>query len=169
MRGLLRWAVDGAKDWYSSDEGLKSPELVKRAGEVQREEQDFIQQFLDECTDESKDGFTSFPDLYQSYVGWCSGLLTAQKSKSFSLTIQGKKYKSERRYVIDEPTPPAASKAQIGLFNGNGNGVHEPPEVRKRQVRGFVGLVLNTEGIAFLNQKKAPTNSFFAQTVQERE
>ena len=132
MAGVLAWAVEGAKRWYAERDGLRTPPAVVRAGKEQREAQDYIQQFLDECVvaGDAQAEFVEARALYAAYKKWCEGELTPQKSRSFSLSIQAKGFEYGRSYVnvrqlyMDED----------GQMQG------------RKQVRGYHGLRLNAVG-----------------------
>lgn len=118
--------------WYSRRDGLMTPYAVRMAGEEQRSAQDYIQQFLDECTVDG-DGqvdFVGARELYAVYKRWCEGELTPQKSRSFSLSIQAKGFAYGRSYVDVKQ-----------LFMGDDGEV-----VGRKQVRGYHGLKLNAVG-----------------------
>lgn len=143
LEGVLAWLVEGARRWYASD-GLKTPAGVAAIGERQRHEQDFIQQFIDDCCVAVPEEFVSFSDIYEAYQAWCSGLLTAQKHRSFSLALSSKGFDSGRRYV-DRP-----DAVMGGLFQ---NLAQEIP-TRRVQVRGFEGIVLSATGQELLDSRR---------------
>ncbi len=67
--GILAWAVEGCRQWYT--EGLGIPPAVKKATEGYRSEMDMIAQFVEErCQVEEKLTITSH-DLYQAFKDWC--------------------------------------------------------------------------------------------------
>jgi len=75
LRGVLRWAVEGARKWYALDrhQGIQTPAIVKDATDEAQNGVDFVQQWLDECTtktDNDEDYVTS-QVLYIRYEQWC--------------------------------------------------------------------------------------------------
>jgi len=70
--GILRWLVEGAREWYAS--GLQPPSSVLRATEALRAQQDLIGLFLKERTVEDPAGklaYSGAPEsLYGAYQGW---------------------------------------------------------------------------------------------------
>ncbi|MCL4867824.1 MAG: toprim domain-containing protein [Anaerolineae bacterium] len=150
LRGVLAWAVEGARRWYDQgDEGLMTPAAVQKATKVQRHEQDFIQQFIDDCcVVEASLGkgffFTPTAELYQAYAGWCQGMLTPQKNRSFSLSLKGKGFLDGKQYIDVGPEQPT-------LFSENGHGA--VMGVKRKQVRGFFGIRLNEDGVMNLSEK----------------
>lgn len=71
LRGVLAWAVEGAKAWYASPDGLVTPDVVTQATTKQREALDYVQAWLDECCVPGDGVWTSNELLYQSYAAWC--------------------------------------------------------------------------------------------------
>ncbi len=143
LEGVLAWAVEGAIQWFGNEKGLKTPQSVQEATKIQRHEQDFIQQFLDDCTEEADNNeFVISSELYAAYVGWsASNLVTAQKQRSFSLALQGKGIKRGKAYVSEGPE-------MMGLFEKS-----QIMPVRSKQVRVNFGLKLNEDGKALTNVK----------------
>lgn len=94
LRGVLRWAVEGAAAWYASmPAGLVTPEPIKAATRSQRDALDFVQTWLDECCDTTKQGAWSGNDrVYGSYSQWCkqNGVAAkAQRGLSNALKLKG--------------------------------------------------------------------------------
>lgn len=95
LRGVLRWAVEGARAWYASPTGLVTPEAVTLATTAQREALDYVQMWIDECCVVNPGTRTSNPLLYQSYAAWCrdngvtpklqKALSTALRTKGFTI------------------------------------------------------------------------------------
>ena len=131
LEGVLAWAAVGAKRWYEKEDrgGLQTPPSVVRTAEKQREEQDFIQHFIDECCERDDQAFIPVGELYKAYYNWCSGSLTAQKAKNFSQSIRAKGYKAGKKWIPLD---------QLALFDGEDEG--------KKQVRGYWGLKLTAFG-----------------------
>lgn len=140
LEGILAWSVAGAQRWYARKDGLVTPVQVVHITKEQRESQDFIGQFLDECCTINKDADSFIPtrELYAAYKAWCAGELTPLKNRSFSLSLQGKGIESGRGYISEGdsfiPTP-------------------------KRQVRGFYGLEFNDLGHHLAQSTKGKTGT----------
>ena len=98
LEGVLAWAVQGARMWYDSlPVGLRMPPAVQGETDAHRRENDHVEQFLDECTDDCRetmpDAFVSNKSLYPVYAGWCddnghraykqTGLTRSLKRKGF--------------------------------------------------------------------------------------
>lgn len=78
LRGILRWAVEGAQKWYelwNTSQGLPLPDVIREAAEKQRDQQDHIKAFVEECClqckPDDKDPWTIGSEVYQSYKTWC--------------------------------------------------------------------------------------------------
>jgi len=72
LKGILAWAVEGAMNWYlRGTTGLSTPTVVAETTRKQREELDYIQQWLEEVCDQDKDAWTSNEVVITSYLGWC--------------------------------------------------------------------------------------------------
>src|SRR5262249_42153054 len=70
LRGVLRWAVEGAQRWYELGR-LVAPESVVKATKAQRDSQDYVQLWIDDrCTLDAAAWAQSTP-LVRSYVDWC--------------------------------------------------------------------------------------------------
>lgn len=101
LRGVLRWAVDGARAWYASQPaGLKAPVGVVSATNKQRDALDYVQSWLDECCISAPGRWASNEQLHGSYSNWCKqngvspkairGLSLALKRKGFEIGSQQK-------------------------------------------------------------------------------
>jgi putative DNA primase/helicase len=67
---IQRWMIDGCLEWQRS--GLAPPKIVLDATEDYFNEQDTLQQWLDECTqDGGKFAFTRTTDLFAPWKAWC--------------------------------------------------------------------------------------------------
>lgn len=70
--GILRWLVEGARDWYATK--LNAPAAVLADTAALRDEQDLMGQFLKERTVREPDAKTPYTNstesLYKSYQGW---------------------------------------------------------------------------------------------------
>ncbi len=93
LRGVLRWAVEGARAWYASPTGLVTPDAVTLATAVQREALDYVQSWLDECCTTHPGAWTSNELLYQSYAAWCKDNgVTPRAQRGLSTALRGKGY-----------------------------------------------------------------------------
>jgi len=100
LRGVLRWAVEGAKRWYAAPTGLEHPNWVKLATREHRAELDYVQSWLDERCEEVPGAWIANSALYASYENWCKaggiqpkalrGLLMSLKNKGFTIGEQRK-------------------------------------------------------------------------------
>jgi P4 family phage/plasmid primase-like protien len=70
LPGVLRWVVDGAKEWCRT--GLNPPDSVLAAGHEYQSEQDRVAQFVNECCELAEREWTAFAVLYFAYKTWCS-------------------------------------------------------------------------------------------------
>jgi putative DNA primase/helicase len=111
LRGVLRWAVEGAQIWYEmwgQKTGLPLPEMIRISTEQQREQQDFIKQCLEECfaNEDDRMNWITTGEAYQAYKSWCENIGVVPKyhnqfSQSLSrrghpivsIKVQGKTYR----------------------------------------------------------------------------
>lgn len=95
LRGVLRWAVDGAREWYQAGNGLEFPESIAKATQRQRSEQDFIQSWIDERIDAG--GWTQSKIAYADYKDWCdSNGVPAKFVNQFGQALKAKGYELDR-------------------------------------------------------------------------
>lgn len=92
LRGVLRWAVEGAKRWYDAPDGLKHPEEIVTATKKQRDEIDYIAGWLEECASQSDpEWWSSNAEAYESYQHWCrQGGVTPKMIRGFLRALRGK-------------------------------------------------------------------------------
>jgi putative DNA primase/helicase len=99
LKGVLAWAVEGARIWFShGSNGLQRPRQVEEATQKHRDDQDYVQQWLDECIVDKEDNFIPNGVLHQAYRTWCDevgrtpkgiGTLTsALKKKGYEAGVQ---------------------------------------------------------------------------------
>jgi phage/plasmid-associated DNA primase len=87
LRGVLRWAVEGAMRWYALDR-LEEPESIKKATEAQRNAQDYVGQWIDDCCALDKASWAPYGALRQSYVAWCKANdVDARRTNDFVDTL----------------------------------------------------------------------------------
>jgi putative DNA primase/helicase len=113
LRGVLAWAVEGARRWHEDKNGLPYPQGMRDIAQAQREARDFIRQFLDECIDES-DPAAWIPsgEIYQIYFDWCKqNGVPEKKQNQFSQALDRAGYPKQRG-------KPAGSLKVIRYFDG---------------------------------------------------
>jgi P4 family phage/plasmid primase-like protien len=93
---ILRWMLDGCLEWQRI--GLAPPKIVLDATEDYFAEQDTLQQWLDECTEDGGEpAFTRTADLFASWKSWCEPRnLRPGSEKTFSETLRDKGFVKER-------------------------------------------------------------------------
>lgn len=69
LPGILRWALEGAMEWYA--EGLGSCNAVNVATKAYRQESDAFQPFVNSCVTPDPTAFTSNKRLLEVYNSWC--------------------------------------------------------------------------------------------------
>lgn len=72
LMGVLAWAVEGARRWYVTPQGLITPKAVARATQSHRDQLDHVQMWLQECAVLDAAETVSNNMLYQSYSEWCA-------------------------------------------------------------------------------------------------
>ena len=70
LRGVLRWCVEGARRWYDGAR-LIPPESVSQATTKQRDDQDYVKQWIEDCCLLDPDAWTPSAALMQSHQAWC--------------------------------------------------------------------------------------------------
>ncbi len=91
--GILRWAVDGCRQWQQQGIGL--PEPVRQATAEYRETMDIIGAFVGECCVVDAKTCAGATDLYRAYVAWCE----AAKEQADSQTRFGEAL-TERGFTV---------------------------------------------------------------------
>ena len=73
LEGVLRWVVEGAKDYYASSNGLKTPQCFVDALDQHREQQDTVAQWISESWHKQENYTCYVPttSLYPAYAAWC--------------------------------------------------------------------------------------------------
>lgn len=67
---ILRWCIDGCLEWQRI--GLKPPGIVRNATEAYFADQDTLQQWLDDCTEDGGEfAFSRTTELFASWKAWC--------------------------------------------------------------------------------------------------
>lgn len=104
LPGVLAWAVEGARQWYESRQGLITPYAVHLATQQHRVELDHIQQWLDECTTPGIEEAVTVPNLYQSYESWCEDNgHTPKKAVAFGRALVAKGYEQCQKRIGGNP------------------------------------------------------------------
>jgi putative DNA primase/helicase len=95
---ILRWAIDGCLEWQRI--GLSPPAVVRDATDSYFADQDILQQWMDDCTEDAGPfAFTRIKDLFSSWQDWCearnlkpgssSGLSDMLADKGFARKREG--------------------------------------------------------------------------------
>jgi len=89
LEGVLAWLIDGASEWYQFEgKGLETPETVKQLTQKQRDAQDSVGSWLEECCEIKDDEWTENTKLRLSYENWCQeNGYEAKKAKGFSQSL----------------------------------------------------------------------------------
>lgn len=106
LRGALRWIVEGAAKWYAFPNGLQAPTSSADAKIKQRDDQDFVRQWLEEKIKDKRNDPGYDPDkhylpssqAYTSYKYWCEGMGVKPKLQNqFTLALKAKGYLTDRK------------------------------------------------------------------------
>lgn len=93
LEGVLAWAVTGSMEWYKMDGGLKTPAKVRETTQKHRAEGDFVQTWLDECTENDENSWSANSEIIHSYHKWCDeNGVEAKQIKSLSISFRTKGY-----------------------------------------------------------------------------
>jgi putative DNA primase/helicase len=106
LEGLLAWAVQGAMKWYALDgRGLREPASSAALKQEQRGASDSVGMWIEERCIVGEQHYAGTTPLYQDYEYWCkeSGF-EPKKHKNFSIALQHKGYKPERRIINGKRT-----------------------------------------------------------------
>ena len=89
LRGVLAWAVEGAKLWLNSPHGLVTPQPVTAKTREHRDLLDYVRLWLDECTEKDEPGWATSEAVYQSYSEWCKANgVKPKEQRSFVATLK---------------------------------------------------------------------------------
>jgi putative DNA primase/helicase len=90
---IVTWYIEGAYQWYQRrGKGLVTPQAVKEITQQQRDAQDSIGLWLDECCDRKEGNWIENSIIYNSYRTWCenNGCTPKQQNQfSKSLNVHG--------------------------------------------------------------------------------
>jgi putative DNA primase/helicase len=106
---ILRWMIDGCLEWQRI--GLAPPTAVLDATKEYFDEQDTLQQWLDECTEDGGDrAFTRTADLFASWKRWAEdnnlkpgsaqALATGLTDKGFEKGRNNRGQRGFRRLIV---------------------------------------------------------------------
>jgi putative DNA primase/helicase len=102
LQGILYWTIQGAIQWYSlGPQGLITPEAVATLTRAQRAELDFVQQWLDECTE--KGDWTPNDVIMESYTTWCknNNVQHTKGPKVLAQSLKAKGYEVSQVKYLD--------------------------------------------------------------------
>jgi putative DNA primase/helicase len=104
LRGVLAWAVEGARRWYDlGPDGLPDPGASRAMLAEHRGELDNVGAWLDECATVDADGFCTFQETFKSYKFWCEGNgVTPKQQKGLSQALERKGFSSTRRKISNK-------------------------------------------------------------------
>jgi putative DNA primase/helicase len=93
---ILRWCIDGCLEWQR--DGLNPPAIVRDATDAYFSEQDTLQQWLDEYTEDGGDfAFTRSSELFASWKAWCEPRnMKAGSANAFSTALSDKGFHRTR-------------------------------------------------------------------------
>ena len=96
---ILRWMLDGCLEWQRI--GLAPPKIVLDATEDYFAEQDTLQQWFDDCTEDGGEfAFTRTSDLFASWKTWCEAPnLKPGSEQGFSSALRDKGFEKKRNSV----------------------------------------------------------------------
>lgn len=105
LRGVLRWAVEGAMKWYAAAGGLSAPASVALSTQAHRDEIDYVAMWLDECTTVDEAWWVSNDETYQSYFHWCkrSGVVPKQL-RGFLRALRAKAVQTDSPKKVEKKT-----------------------------------------------------------------
>jgi putative DNA primase/helicase len=101
LRGVLAWAVEGARRWYDlGPDGLPDPGASRALLAEHRGELDNVGAWLDECAKIDANAFCTNKDAYRSYRDWCeSNGITPKQQRGLTQALERKGYRSNRQQV----------------------------------------------------------------------
>ena len=102
LEGILAWIARGAKLWYTmGSDGLKTPQLVKKATEEARVDVDWVATWIAEVVTKTDDKADKVPSdiYYQEYRDWCTENGVSPKSlRSLNRSLR------DGGFTIGQPT-----------------------------------------------------------------
>ncbi|BCL82176.1 phage/plasmid primase P4 [Ktedonobacteria bacterium brp13] len=110
-QGVLRWAVEGAIEWYKQGR-LIVPECLKKNVQERRKELDTISQWIEDCAIIDGEGQAASGDVIRSYGHWCEeNAVEPKKGKHFSQAIKKRYPQVELRPKM----PGTQTRGYVGL------------------------------------------------------
>ncbi|MDO3660740.1 phage/plasmid primase, P4 family [Bacillus sp. C28GYM-DRY-1] len=95
MPGILRWAVEGCLKWQK--DGLKEPEVIRKATEGYREDMDILAPFLAEKCVIHQAAKIEAKELYKEYKDWCYENDDVElKNRAFYRQLEIRGFKKEK-------------------------------------------------------------------------
>lgn len=95
LEATLYWAVQGSIRWYAlGSTGLSTPVAVAETTQKQRDDLDYIQQWLDEACENDVQAWTPNEAVISSYLSWCKGnnVQYPKGPKALSQSLKAKGY-----------------------------------------------------------------------------
>ncbi len=128
LQGILYWAVQGAIKWYRlGAKGLTTPASIEKTTQSQRNELDYVQQWIDACCEDDPEGWISNQDVIASYTAWCKehNIQYIKGMQSLSQSLKTKGYQPGKQRKVNGKN----QKGVEGLYiyptevtkDGNGN------------------------------------------------
>ena len=100
LRGVLAWAVEGAKQWYASQHGVQVPAALRERLQAVQREQDIVQQWIDERTVADPQWWTPHETLHGDYKQWCQQNGYASKGGTeFGRALSKKGYAATKQTI----------------------------------------------------------------------
>jgi putative DNA primase/helicase len=128
LEGILAWVVEGSKKWYAlGSEGLSTPEAVIATTKKQREELDYVQQWIDDSCEEHEGCWTPNEEVSKSYTAWCKGnnVQYPKGPKALAQSLQAKGFVTGVQKKVDGKNKKGVNGLYIypentGAFSSNG-------------------------------------------------
>jgi P4 family phage/plasmid primase-like protien len=91
---ILYWIIEGARKVIADNFIIKTPAVVQAAINEYREQNDWLQQFLDECCEFDSKARESASELYRNYVIYCTQTNDyARHNTDFMAAMENKGYR----------------------------------------------------------------------------
>lgn len=103
LKGVLYWAIQGAIRWYAlGSKGLQAPQSVVDETQRQRNELDYVQQWLDERGEDNPDGWVSNEEAVKSFSNWCkeNNITYVKTRRSLTDSLKMKGYKIDKQKKV---------------------------------------------------------------------
>lgn len=99
LSGILRWAVDGCREYLN--DGLRYPKEVLTATAAYKRESDLVGQFISECCAQGDCLRAKATPLYQAFSKWAEGT-DGMSQTAFGKRLQEKGYRKEHKDTGNE-------------------------------------------------------------------